>query len=451
MIRFSFVIASLLVLSNCGWGTKLKSEQDMTLLNSTNQAKIEDLSKKDWAKNSDLTEAPLAIHPKGCEWFQCEISPDYELGLEKEFWRHLQQEDKKGMAAWLTKTKQYLDHPSHKLGSHDRDDPHARLMLLVALGHSHQLALIDLEPMASIIAQLTSGDVISMLTGVSRGVAQIPVSLELEEAIRWGFKAYNQAKEPIVKDKALMALMSVGVFIQGMSPEFLGITGPKATMATIFGPSCQEMPNFLRNQMGPLCTERGLIGPDYKTCQDTQSCKQVGNGMTETFAGAVLALSKMHDLSKVQKMLEIAGDSPDSVALCKTFWCRNLNPSDKKDPQPERSSLTPFKRVVNLLMIAEAYGKVGQEKRMEIVLKEAFTEAKRLNYPFLNQLTTIYKALHGGEGTTPDILKRWKNFDPKKDALGMLQVPFPMSATIKPCASCHFGGVLPQATLDLYR
>lgn len=65
--------------------------------------------------------------------------------------------------------------------------------------------------------------------------------------------------------------------------------------------------------------------------------------------------------------------------------------------QPGTADRLPFKRIINLLAIAEAYGKVGNIGRMDVALKEAYDEARRLKYPFMEHIRRIDISLHGGD------------------------------------------------------
>ena len=114
--------------------------------------------------------------------------------------------------------------------------------------------------------------------------------------------------------------------------------------------------------------------------------------------------------------------------------------------------MTPFKRVVNLPSITESYAKVGNLKRMDLALAEAHREAERLKYPFMDQLRKIDVALHGGDASEgiPNLVARWANRDERTETMGALQMPCPLSTTIKPCAGCYLGGVLPKKTAAFY-
>jgi hypothetical protein len=215
------------------------------------------------------------------------------------------------------------------------------------------------------------------------------------------------------------------------------------------------MPGLVKKIFGSVCTENGLIGPGptaYLNCQDEESCAQVGNGLLETFFGAASLLYRMYDHDMVKTYLKMAGDGDNSPAICRTNWCQDVHPREPEASIPEKSSATPFKRIINLLAIAEAYGKVGNIERMDVALKETYDEARRLKYPFMDHIRRIDISLHGGDKTenVPDIRERWANRDPRLDTMGSLQLPFPLSATEKPCASCHFGGVLSKNSAAIY-
>lgn len=405
----------------------------------------------DWSQNTALLDAPIV--EMTCTRARCTPSVDYAWALENEFWRHLQREDLPGMQQWVKKTQTFVNHRAHRGGNKKY---RARLMFLLGVGYSFGLTQVNFAEMAPIVSDLQSGHILRIFTGLGVGLTKSAMGGQIAQAMRWLLKSYSLSEgDALAQNNTRIAIQSLGIFLQSMAPDIMGMTGPRAVKATLYGPSCQHMPRLVKKMFGSVCTDNGLIGPGptaYLNCQDDASCAHVGNGLLETFFGAASLLYRMHDLAMVETYLKMAGDSENSIAVCRTNWCQDVHPREPEAPIPEKSSATPFKRIVNLLAITEAYGKVGNLERMEVSLKEAYDEARRLKYPFMEHIRRIDISLHGGDvnENIPDIRERWANRDTRHDTMGSLQLPFPLSATEKPCASCHFGGVLSKNSAAIY-
>jgi hypothetical protein len=263
--------------------------------------------------------------------------------------------------------------------------------------------------------------------------------------LRYSIKASGAIPEDA---NARTFMMGIGGFAQAALPRVAGVTGIDATMRTYFGPSCQGMPGLLRSQLDGLCRDEGLMGPGeeaYLDCHDAESCARVGTGTEGLIAGS-MALSMMHDPRHVARMLTMLGDGPgdDQVALCESYWCTFNNPNDPEAPYPEATSIAPFKRIGALLIIAEAYGKQGETRKMEQALAAAYDEGRRLRYPFMERIRVVDVSLHGGDEAlgVPDVVSAWANPVPARDFMGEVQFPLPVSGRGGACASCHFGGVM---------
>lgn len=394
----------------------------------------------DWARHSELTHAPEVEHL--CSWWSCQRSADYELGLEKEFWGHVQRDDHEAMASWLQKTETYTNHRSN---GGDRLAQTGRLWMLVAAGHTMLFNRYDLHRVLPLINALESGAVLGILTGLGSGFQDIPAIGHLAKALRYSIKASRAIPE---HRNARTFLLGIGGFAQAALPHVAGVTGMSATLRTYFGPSCQGMPGVVRSQLSDLCQDEGLMGPGetaYEDCVDAESCARIGTGTEGLIAGS-LALAMMHDPSHVQRMLTMLGDGAedDQVASCESYWCAFNNPNDPEASYPEATSIAPFKKIGALLVIAEAYGKLGETKKMEQVLAAASAEGRRLAYPFMERIRAVDISLHGGDATLgiPDVLGAWASPVPARDFMGEVQFPLPVSGRAGACAACHFGGVL---------
>jgi hypothetical protein len=394
----------------------------------------------DWSSHSELTHAPEAEH--SCTWRACPRSPEYELALEKEFWGHVQRDDHAGMSRWLLKTETYTNHRSSR---GDRLAQTGRLWMLVAAGHTLRFNGYDLHRVVPLINALETGAVLRMFSALGDGFQDIPALTHLTKALRYSIKASGAIPGHA---NARTFLMGIGGFAQAALPRVAGVTGMDAALRTYFGPSCRGMPGVLRSQLGGLCRDEGLMGPGeaaYQDCQDAESCAKVGTGTEGLIAGS-MALAMMHDPRHVKRMLTMLGDGPgdDQVALCESYWCTFNNPNDPEAPYPEATSIAPFKRIGALLIIAEAYGKQGETRKMEQVLEAAYAEGRRLRYPFMERIRAVDASLHGGDAAAgiPDVVSAWTNPVPARDFMGEVQFPLPVSGRGGACASCHFGGVM---------
>ncbi|MFW7378429.1 MAG: hypothetical protein ACOH5I_06465 [Oligoflexus sp.] len=394
----------------------------------------------DWANHSELTHAPEARHT--CNLVSCPRSADYELALEKEYWRHIQHEDIAGMQEWINKTTYYTTHWSHR---QEYLKQKGRLWMLVAGGHTLLFNQYDLHSLVPVINNLRQGEILAVLKGSSQAFKQTPALYHLAESVHWAIKANQQLPD---SRNAQTFLLGIGAFAQAALPPVLGVTGRQAMMNTFYGPSCQDFPQWLQSLLGDVCAELGLIGPDsnaHRRCVDQDSCLEVGAGTEGLFAGALTQVM-MHDPHMVASALDMMGDGPgsDQVALCDNYWCPFNNPNDPAANLPEATSIAPFKRIGGLMAIAEGYGKHGELAKMDRVLKEAYREAERLNWPFIDLLEDVDVSLHGGdaERDIPDILAAWANPEPTNDFMGEMQLPLPVSVGARSCAGCHFGGVM---------
>lgn len=396
----------------------------------------------DWQTHSELTHAPIASHT--CHLLHCPRSADYELALEKEFWRHVQQEDGDGISRWLDKVVPYTSHWSHR---NEYLQQKGRLWMLVAAAHTMLFNQYDMHALVPIFNDLKSARVIDVLGGLSQGFEELPALYHLAEAIRWSIKANQQIGD---HQNAQTFLLGIGGFAQAVLPPIYGITGPDAAMNTLYGSSCQDMPNWLIQAFGDTCFERGLIGPGqlaYLDCIDEQSCLSVGAGTEGLFVGALMKML-MHDRHYIASALAMLGDGPsaDELALCDNFWCEFNSPNEPTASLPEATSIAPFKRIGGLMAIAEGYAKLEEFEKMELVLKEARSEAERLAWPFMDLLEEHAISLRGGDAKRgiPNLVERWNNPDPRRDLIGKIQLPLPVSGGPRACAACHFGGVLNQ-------
>lgn len=446
------ILILCLVMAGCGSQASKSSLAGGVLQSAVAEAEKPSVEEGfEWTQNTSTYSAPIV--EQQCTRRKCKPSVDYAWALENEFWRHIQREDVAGMRSWIKKTSVFVDHRVHRGGNKAY---RARLMFLIAMGYSANLTQVDFALMAPIVSDLQSGNVLRILAGMGVGITNSAMGAQLAQSMRWLLKSYWMSEGDVAtQNSTRIAIQSVGINIQAMAPNIGEIAGAKAVEATLYGPSCKGLPAFLRKSLGSVCTDNGLIGPGpmaYTFCQDDASCRNVGNGHMETFSGAASVLVRMHDRAHVQKFLDVAGDTQERAALCEAYWCRFIHPRDPEALIPEKTSMTPFKRVVNLLSIAESYAKVGNLKRMDLALTEAHREAERLKYPFMDQLRKIDIALHGGDASEgiPNLVEKWANRDERTDTMGALQVPFPLSTTIKPCAGCHFGGVLPRETAAFY-
>ena len=398
----------------------------------------------DWSKNSELTNAAIVHH--SCDEKLCETSPAYELGLEKEFWRHVHREDFRGMESWYEKSDKYVRLSSDR---EKRPAQMGRLNMLLGFSQGMLLLELDLQTLVPLINDFLTTSDEKLRSQRIADIAQFKGIKYLLAAIIHDVKANELLPHDL---NARTLLLVVGSFSQGAMPEILGLkglTGPKAYIRTLYGPSCVEIPKQSRGIFGDLCYDRGLMGPtpdSYKGCVNQESCAEIGAGTEGLLAGAMSMVS-MQDHVGAKTLLRMLGDGEraDQIASCDSYWCSVNHPQDPSAPVPEATSLTPFKKIGSLLAVAEAYGKVGDLKKMEHVLKAARAEASRLNYPVMEMIERVEASLHGGDPkhNVPDVLKAWKNPDPRKDILGVFQFPFPVSVRKGNCVSCHYGGVLP--------
>jgi hypothetical protein len=399
----------------------------------------------DWHKNSELTNAPIV--KKDCVENACPSDPAYELGLEKEFWRHVQREDFRGMEAWYTKTDAYTKYSSSRQA---RPRQMGRLHMLLQFSQGMLLLEEDLHKLVPDVNDILSSRDETLRAQKMANIAYEKSLKYLLTSLSHGVKANGLIPDDL---NARTVLLVVGSFTQGAMPELFsikGLTGPKSYVQTMYGPTCANIPKDQRSIFGELCYPNGLMGPrgdSYKDCRDRESCKNVGSGNEGLLAGA-MSLVSMENQIGATTFLNMLGDGPgpNQLANCDSYWCAVNNPKDPNAPVPEATSLTPFKKIGSLLAIAEAYGKVGKLDKMEKTLTAVRKEADRLNYPAMDMIERVEKSLHGGDPARgiPDVLTAWKNPDRKKDILGLFQFPFPVSVRKGNCMSCHYGGVLPD-------
>lgn len=398
-----------------------------------------------WSTNSELTSASIVT--KECTIDNCISDPKYELGLEKEYWRHVHREDYAGMEAWQKKAKDYTKYSSERS---TRVKQIARLTKLMAFGGGMMLLKYDLHEMVpDLNAILKAKDIQSVDKELKRTLSHPGIG-HLMKALGSAIVANKLAPEDT---NAQTVLLVIGTFAQAVLPPnfpgFEGLTGIQAYKNTIFGPSCRDItPENQQNIFGGLCFKNGLMGPGgeaYKSCVDKESCSKVGTG-TEGLLSGAMSLVMLHNQVGAEHALTMLGDGPgdDQIALCDSYWCSFNNYNNPNAPLPEATAIAPFKKIGSLLSIAEAYGKVGNLNKMERVLKSLRMEAKRLNYPYMQHIERVESSLKGGDSGLgiPDMLKTWKNPQHSKDILGAVQFPLPMSGRSGNCVSCHYGGVL---------
>jgi hypothetical protein len=400
----------------------------------------------DWSKNSELTTAPIVR--KSCVKDACPTDPAYEMGLEKEFWRHIHQEDYDGMSAWYDKTVAYVEHSSERSR---RARQIGRLYKLLAFSQGMMILRYDLHELALPVNTLLAARDLGSVQDEWKQAVGHPAIPHLLRGLGHGVTA----NRILPNDKnAQTVLLVVGSFAQAAMPAgllgFQGMTGLQAYVNTLYGPTCKDIKQDYRFIFGDRCYDKGLMGPGrdaYKTCVDAKSCDEVGTGPEGLIAGA-MSLVMLNGKGGAQRMLDMLGDGPgdDEIAGCDSYWCSVINPKDPNAPVPEATALTPFKKIGSLLAIAEAYGKVGKLAKMDRVLEAVRAEARRLNYPHTRMIDRVEASLKGGSAElgVEDLLAAWSKPDPKKDILGSVQFPLPVSGRQGNCASCHYGGVLPD-------
>ena len=386
----------------------------------------------DWRNHSELTSAPVV---DDCSKNHCVRSASYELALEKEYWRHVQADDTKGMVAWLKKMKKYTEASSHK-DKYLRQK--GRLWMLGAGGHTMLFAEYDIHKLVPLVNSIVDVRLFRTVPSFLSSLGTLPALQHLKESIRLSTKANQNIPEHLNGQTFFTGIMG---FAQFALSDVLG--GNQAALNTIYGPSCESVPPRLQKiLLGGLCFEKGAMGPlrdSYLECYDDESCKKVGTG-TEGIVASILTLGMLHDESLVRSGLEALGDDPESnkIANCDAFWCHFSSPNNEKSRLPEATSIAPFKTVVMLLAIAEMYGKLGETDKVARSFAAARREAERLEWPFMHRIAEIEEKLLKKGG----LQEQWSNSEGFKDHLGSVQFPLPEYG--KGCKGCHFGGVLPD-------
>jgi hypothetical protein len=355
------------------------------------------------------------------------------------------------MDAWLKKTKDYVTYSSDRLS---RVKQIARLTKISAFGHGMMLLKHDFQELVPDLKTLLKAKdparIAKDFPDEFKRVVRHPATSHLVAGLSSAVKANTLAP---TDTNAQTLLLVLGSFAQATMPAnifgFKGLTGEQAYRNSLYGPSCRDISsNFQKDLFASRCYQHGLMGPSpesYKTCVDKESCEKVGTG-TEGILSGAMSLVMLHGHDNAKQMLTMLGDGPsdDQIAHCNSYWCSFNNYNDPKAPLPEATAIAPFKKIGALLVIAEAYGKVGQLKKLDIALKSVREEAKRVNYPFMKMIDRVEASLKGGNRAlgVPDILEIWNQPQSEKNLLGAVQFPLPISGRSGNCVSCHFGGVL---------
>mgnify|MGYP003683855245 CR=1 FL=1 len=389
----------------------------------------------DWDNNSELTNAEMAKH--SCSQFYCPRSADYELALEKEFWKHVQADDAEGMKSWLHRMNLYTNHFSHK---NQYTEQKGRLFMLGAGGHTMIFSEYDLRPLIPVLNELKEGHFWQVKSALLRASKTFPALYHLMESLKLSAQA-NHHIDHLNGQTFYIGLLSFAGFALS---DFLS---EEVTQGILYGPTCEAMEPWMQTITGNVCLPNGAMGPSedsWKDCVDKESCESVGTG-TEGIAVVALSSGMLNEEGMLREALVMLGDDRDinTIANCDRFWCKNATPNNPNAAIPEATTIAPFKKVNMILAAAEMYGKLNEVENAKKAFAAARKEAQRIQWPFIGRIDEIEQSLfvkHPGEETS--LIERWQNVDLDKDMLGRVQLPLPNYGI--GCKGCHFGGVLPD-------
>lgn len=389
----------------------------------------------DWQNNSELSSAPVAKHT--CNALYCPRSADYELALEKEFWRHVQADDSQAMGVWLKKMKRYVGHFSHR---NQHTEHKGRLFMLGAGGHTMIFSDYDLQPLVPVLNSLKEHAPQNFVSSLYKAAKLYPALYHLLESLRLSAKS-NHRVEHLNGQTFYIALLGFASFaLDDFLPE-------NFNHSILYGPSCDAMSDWMKHLTGNVCLPRGAIGPheaSWRDCIDKESCQNIGTG-TEGMAAITLAMGLLGDEEKNKQALLMMGDEWDgeSLADCESFWCKNASPNDENADVPEATTIAPFKKVNMILAAAEIYGKVNEIQKAKAAIAAARKEARRIQWPFADRIDEVERSLFVQHpGYDRSLLEIWNDSDAEKDFLGKVQLPLPNYGA--GCKGCHFAGQLPS-------
>ena len=146
---------------------------------------------------------------------------------------------------------------------------------------------------------------------------------------------------------------------------------------------------------------------------------------------AAFALVYTTDIAKVKRGIEM-------LKGCPLFCYRT-------------TSLAPFKKIVNLMVLAEGYSflidkdassaKTQHQQNLDATLAEMRDLAEEQDWPYINQLTEIENKL---KDSSSELRTGWRETFP----LGEVRLPLGPSQGRYACAFCHVGGSVPEHYYD---
>ena len=102
------------------------------------------------------------------------------------------------------------------------------------------------------------------------------------------------------------------------------------------------------------------------------------------------------------------------------------------------TSIAPFQYIGTLVTQAEAYGYLGELDKMEETFQKIKEEAKKRNWPFVNQIDHYKQDLVKPGG----LIEKWSREGRNK--FGSLRVPLGVAHQRLACAFCHAGNTVPE-------
>ncbi len=375
----------------------------------------------------------------------CSQSSSLEKSLEQEFWLLIGNLDSPtspsvaGLEDWVNRTAVYVGYigrytgvaaPQNWYGGF-RGGPEknrGRLTMLLAAAHTALFRVYDIDTLA--LAALR-GDIIGLIGNAS----QIPALYHVIESVKYADEAAHLIP---AHQNSLAFLYGLGAFLQWALPV-KGIDIAKI------------LPN-VRGGLGlrhalPLGFEGGKASIESAMtsaapCDSPATCSEKA-GTEGVVAGAsamallgidAMATSRWPGLEHYSSLVEAAIDMLyDPIhGDCGTYACAFT------------SSIAPFKKIGELMMISTSWGRLGNLTEMRAGFDQLRELAAQQRWPFIARFNDMEARI---EGTGPyagnSLLDQWK-INPEKKRLGYIQLPLPPFTGVTACSDCHFGAEMPN-------